>query len=125
MQLAMSQTVTNKLVSSSSQNCIPNMPSFFPLVRTDQKSSVPLSSCLHRDENNFVSGFNFASGKQFLFDLHASFCTKMRQKEKFVFGFSFVVRSDNSVFFSTLVEAVFCRVRMGDDDDTLSSSYKA
>jgi hypothetical protein len=60
-----------------------------------------------------------------LLDLHASFCAKMRQKEKIVFGFSFVLRSDNSVFFSTL-EAVFCRVKMGDDDVTLSSSsYKA
>jgi hypothetical protein len=28
------------------------------------------------------------------------------------------------VFFNTL-EAIFCRVRMGDEDDTLSSSYKA
>ncbi len=41
-----------------------------------------------------------------------------------MFGFSFVLRPDNIVFFSTL-EAVFCRVKMGDDDNTLSSSYKA
>ncbi len=44
LHAAMSQTVTHKLVSSSSQNCsIPNMPSFyFPLARTDQKSWGPL-----------------------------------------------------------------------------------
>jgi hypothetical protein len=28
--------------------------------------------------------------------LHASFCAKLGQKEKIVFGFCFVVRSDNN-----------------------------